>query len=253
MNASPPILLRFNEIVGLFDEPLHTSCRKFHFPYEPPNDKDPLSHYGVLSDGTFPDLSLEETDILRDVVIRWETRHTACPFGTRYDTIKAYATFFSENYYDHSSLTQIVPRPMSRYSSTCWSVGADTLMAVGHMSLGIVQILETLSGFWDPSMGSAFVLDPRFKFLQILEEHHDPSVSLLALQALQTRTSIAVKRINAYLRYLQMRYAPGEIDDSEAVESLYSMVSSERAVFGQESGEEELGKLLARPQYKLAI
>ncbi|THU81164.1 hypothetical protein K435DRAFT_873615 [Dendrothele bispora CBS 962.96] len=104
-------------------------------------------------------------------------------------------------------------------------------MAVGYMSLGIVQILETLSGFCNPSMGSVLVLDPRFKFLHILEEHHDPSVSLLALQALQTRTTIAIKRMNTYLHYLQ----------------------SERAVFSQDLRDKDLGKLLARPQYKLAI
>ncbi|KAK7461159.1 hypothetical protein VKT23_009086 [Stygiomarasmius scandens] len=70
---------------------------------------------------------------------------------------------------------------------------------------------------------------------------------------LQARTEVATKCIKHYLASIQSAFSVGIIPFSDDGSSLYSTVPSEWARFGKESGEIELAKLLARPQYAAAV
>ncbi|KAG6914710.1 hypothetical protein DXG01_015775 [Tephrocybe rancida] len=54
--------------VIMFDEPLHASVERFHHPYDPQRDDDPLLPYRAV-DGILPGKTAEETILLRDASI----------------------------------------------------------------------------------------------------------------------------------------------------------------------------------------
>jgi len=58
----------------VYEETLLESLTRCHHPWDPEEDDDPLTEYGV-EEGKLPGLSLEETMPIWDIVLRWIAPH----------------------------------------------------------------------------------------------------------------------------------------------------------------------------------
>ncbi|THU96576.1 hypothetical protein K435DRAFT_566004, partial [Dendrothele bispora CBS 962.96] len=211
---------------------------------------DVLVPFGVQDNGSMPGRSAEDSCLLRDAVIRWSNDMDVFPFGDRFLSVKDYALHFPSLYHDRSQLLEL---KQPNDNPTLYTIGIEPLRAIGHMVLGLNQVLDSLPQFIDSSQTVNFILDPHFLFIKALEIHLDPDVILVTLKGLQRRTKDATERIDMYLKRIQVTYAPSEFNPSEGAASIWSTAPSERCEFDHGSAEENMGKLFSRKDYGVDI
>ncbi|THV01515.1 hypothetical protein K435DRAFT_853653 [Dendrothele bispora CBS 962.96] len=246
----PHIFSKFHDVIPLFDEPLYSSISRYYAPFNHASDYDILLPFGVLENGSMPGRSAEDSCLLRDAITRWEGRMDVFPFGDRFSTVREFALQFPFSYVDRSQVLELT-QPDGKAS--LYTIGTESLRAIGHMVLALNQILEGLPLFIDSSQRINFVLDPNFLFLKALEIHGDPDVIVVTLKGLQMRTKGATERVDMYLKRIQVTYVPSETNPSEAAASFYSTTPSERLGFESGTAEENMGRLLSRSEYRNAI
>ncbi|KAK7459479.1 hypothetical protein VKT23_009462 [Stygiomarasmius scandens] len=246
----PLIFYKFKDVLLLYDEPLFSSVSRYYAPYSSAAHHDPLTPFGVHEDGRMPGRSMDDSCFLRETIIRWEHQMETFPFGDRFKSVKDYANHFPSLHFDYTSILEL-SRPNDQLS--LFSIGLEPLRSIGHLVLGLNQILDCLPKFIDSSQRSTFVLDQNFTLLKAIEIHRDPDVILASLKGLQIRTKVSLDRIDLYLRRIQLTYAPNFIEPSEADGSYYSTVASEQMEFIEGSAEDHLGKLFSRKDYSSAM
>ncbi|THU84833.1 hypothetical protein K435DRAFT_869882 [Dendrothele bispora CBS 962.96] len=134
------IFSKFKDVVPLFDEPIYSSISRYYAPFNHATDYDVLIPFGVLENGSMPGRSAEDSCLLRDAVIRWSNNMDVFPFGDRFLSVKDYALHFPSLYYDHSQLLEL-KQPDG--NPTLFTVGIESLHAIGHMVLGLNQVLDS--------------------------------------------------------------------------------------------------------------
>ncbi|KAJ3711425.1 hypothetical protein C8R42DRAFT_595460, partial [Lentinula raphanica] len=247
-----PRILAEESFVSARDEPLHASCIKLHPVFDPLDyEHDPLLAFGSVN-GLVPGLDQDNSDILREVIIRWTMPLiTEFPFGTMYQTIQSYVRSLPSLTFTESDFKRVDSKG-DEVSPWKWTLIHPHLNALTHAALGLNQILRALAKLHEPLIKNYFLFDPRFKFVRLLEGHHDLNVVKSAVECLKTRAGQSSARISDLLRMVKFN-AGVAIDDedygSEVGGTAFSTVSEVREQFGEDPGPVELGKLLLRPEY----
>ncbi|KAJ3730732.1 hypothetical protein C8R42DRAFT_637403 [Lentinula raphanica] len=250
-----PRILSERSFVTARDEPLSASCLKLHPVFNPlDSDDDPLKPFGVESGGLIPGHDLESTDMLRDAVIRWTyPTITEFPFGM-YECLRDFAAKLPELSITESDFEKVGGRK-DPTSQANWALSRPHLNSLTHAALGLNQVLRALEKFRDPLIKQYFILDPKFRFVQMLEGPKDLDILIAAVEGLKIRGRQAYTRVNDLFRLIKFELGILHTDsesNSEAGGTAFSTVSEVRDQFGQDSGPVELGKLLMRPEYAKA-
>ncbi|KAJ7092803.1 hypothetical protein B0H15DRAFT_741815, partial [Mycena belliarum] len=200
---------------------------------------DPLIFYGAVG-GELPSASLEATEILRDAVIRYQSPHRQFLWERLSELIAKVAEYDAENvallsHSDASSQAEYFTLPL------------NVLAEVAQAAVAVQQILDALHEFLGRKKATAFVLDPNFGFLYMLERCASEFELRFALSSLQLRLTRADRHIRSYLQRIRQIYTGRE--PSEALTSVDSTISEVREVFGTEPPTKELYRLLLRKDY----
>ncbi|KAJ3839883.1 hypothetical protein F5878DRAFT_659878, partial [Lentinula raphanica] len=250
-----PRILSERSFVTARDEPLSASCLKLHPIFDPLDlNNDPLKPFGVESGGLIPGHDLESTDMLRDAVIRWTyPTITEFPFGM-YECLRDFAAKLPELSITEADFEKVGGRE-DPTSQANWALSRPHLNSLTHAALGLNQVLRALEKFRDLSIKRYFILDPQFRFVQMLEGPKDLDILIAAVESLKIRGRQAYTRVNDLFRLIKFELGIAQTDsenDSEAGGTAFSTVSEVRDQFGMDSGLVELGKLLMRPEYARA-
>ncbi|KAJ7077982.1 hypothetical protein B0H15DRAFT_745164, partial [Mycena belliarum] len=226
--------------IPLYKEPLYASVARYHSAYDPSSDEeDPLSYYGA-SGGELPSTSMEATEILRDAVIRYQQPHRQFLWDRLSDLIAKVAGYDAE-------LVVLVSRVDPLSQSEYFNLSLSVLAEVANTVVAVQQILDALHTFLRRDKKSAFVLDPNYGFLYMLEKCASEFELRFALSSLQLRLTRADKHIRSYLQGIRTLYTGTE--PSETISSVDSTISEVREAFGSEPPTKELYRLLLRKDY----
>ncbi|KAJ7430924.1 hypothetical protein FB451DRAFT_1198540 [Mycena latifolia] len=245
MKDYPPLFKGPAAVFELYDEPLHSSVERYHELYDPESvlQYDPLVRFGAL-DGRLPNRSSEESIALRDVLIRYTSPHLELIWETLSDGIAGLLTL-----HHPSAFLRSLEREKGQPQLFC--ISPDILVVFGHICLAVQQVLDGLAQFLNKSDRQRFVLDPRHRFLLLMEGHDSRSEIAFAFLTLQTRLRNADIHIKNYLNSIQQIFT-NTISD-ERISSVDSTVSDVRSEFHRGATLPELYKLLARPDYAAAV
>ncbi|KAJ7084772.1 hypothetical protein B0H15DRAFT_741945, partial [Mycena belliarum] len=226
--------------IPLYQEPLYASVARYHSPYDPAADEeDPLAYYGAV-DGELPSTSLEASESLRDAIIRYQQPHRQFLWERLSDLIDKVAD------YDAETVT-LVSRTDLHTQTEYLCLSLNVLAEVAHAVVAVQQILDALHSFLRRKTSSAFVLDPHYGFLYMLEKCADEFELRFAFSSLQLRLKRADNHVRSYLGSIRFHYTG--VEPSEAVSSMDSTISEVREVFGTEPPTKELYRLLLRKDY----
>ncbi|KAJ3753431.1 hypothetical protein EV360DRAFT_87800 [Lentinula raphanica] len=249
-----PLIHPNNGFITARDEPLFTSCLKYHPVFDHSNPKDdPLIPFGIKNN-IILGLNLEQTNELREVLIRWTSPMiTEFPFGM-YNSLQSYVSSFPDVTFGHSDFKIVEESEDPRRQ--LWALQYEKLDAVTHMALGLNQVLRSLAKLRDPSVKHYFMFDTKFKFVSIPEGPYELNLLVTALAALKLHAEQSRIRIADLLRLVKFDAGIVGLEDgneSELAGTAFSTISEVREDFGEESAPLELGKLLSRPEYASAI
>ncbi|KAJ3765378.1 hypothetical protein FB446DRAFT_709511 [Lentinula raphanica] len=270
-----PLIHPNNGFITARDEPLFASYLKYHpiFDYLNPKD-DPLLPFGIKNNIVLG-LNLEQTNELREVLIRWTSPMiTEFPFGM-YKSLPSGKIYLGPGCPELPGDTPKIPGSLKtlklfQYLWEAWAFGGvsrlselrrwalqyEKLDAVTHMVLRLNQILRSLAKLRDPSIKHYFMFDTKFKFVSILEGPYELDLLVTAIAALKLRADQSRTRITDLLRLVKFNAGIVDLEDgneSELAGTAFSTISEVREDFGEESAPLELGKLLSRPKYASAI
>ncbi|KAJ7458100.1 hypothetical protein FB451DRAFT_1046838, partial [Mycena latifolia] len=245
MKDYPPLFKGPAAVFELYNEPLHSSVERYHELYDPESvlQYDPLVRFGAL-DGRLPNRSSEESIALRDVLIRYTSPHLELIWETLSDGIAGLLTL-----HHPSMFLRSLEREKGQPQLLC--ISPDILVVFGHICLAVQQVLNGLAQFLNKSDCQRFVLDPRHRFLLLMEGHDSRSEIAFAFLTLQTRLHNADIHIKNYLNSIQQIFT-NTISD-EQISSVDSTVSDVRSEFHRGATLPELYKLLAHPDYAAAV
>ncbi|KAF8217569.1 hypothetical protein K438DRAFT_1531477, partial [Mycena galopus ATCC 62051] len=142
-------------------------------------DGDPLIAYGAV-DSVLPGKTTEETIAFRDVIMRWTQPH----INLNWETLEEGINLFKEEKPSRHGL--LVFRHPDQVSST-YSLGAFFLERFAHFVLAATQILDRLNEFLGNPPQKRFQLDPKWKFMRIMELDGSRTVILMTFATLQLR------------------------------------------------------------------
>lgn len=228
--------------VKIHDEPLVASIARYSPRYDPLVDDDPLYAYGA-EDGILPGRSLAESMMFRDILVRWTTPHRLLLWVDLNESIKELQEIRPQK---HDLLGYADPS-----GSPMYSLGTMRLMTVGHQVLAIQQILNGLWSFLGLDKRNAFILDPDYKFLKLLEYHSSRTELVMTYGVLMTRLYIATIHIRKYLVAIKRTFRSDV--ESDLASSVDSTRPSVRSDFGSRPVMAELARMVARPDYGAVI
>ncbi|KAJ7101568.1 hypothetical protein B0H15DRAFT_745838, partial [Mycena belliarum] len=200
---------------------------------------DPLAFYGAVG-GELPSISLEETEILRDAVIRYQHQHRQFLWDRLSHLIAKIEGYDAEQVVLISRID-----PLTQAES--FNLSLAVLAEVANAVVAVQQILDALHTFLRKKRASAFVLDPNYGFLYMLEKCANEFELRFAFSSLQLRLVRADHHIRSYLQSIRSHFTG--IEPSEVISSVDSTVSEVREVFGSEPPTKELYRLLMRKDY----
>lgn len=120
-------------------------------------------------------------------------------------------------------------------------------MTLGHQVLAIQQILKGLWDFLGLDKRNAFVLDPDYKFLKLLEYHSSRTELIMTYGVLMSCLYIATIHIRKYLIAIKRTFRSDVEPDLES--SIDSTRPSVRSDYGSRPVLAELARMVARPDY----
>ncbi|PPQ78134.1 hypothetical protein CVT26_007526 [Gymnopilus dilepis] len=217
------------------NETLRSSVEHFVGLYDPDTDYDPLVEYGV-DKGVLPNRSLEETAILRDVLLRWTRPHAECLWADLSLHIENPATF--------KVSAEDVISYMNYDGITLYSILPERLYGIGHMVLALTQILHEMAEHSWLSSSAAFTVDPHYRLVRSLASQPTKERVLLAAPVLRERCINAVNHVRKYLNKLKSMF----LNRAEAfsVSSYDSSTPTERIALLDRSPSTLLVSLVAR-------
>ncbi|KAF8185764.1 hypothetical protein K438DRAFT_1596973, partial [Mycena galopus ATCC 62051] len=140
---------------------------------------DPLIAYGAV-DGLMLGKAPEETIAFCDVIMRWTQPHIKLNWETLEEGI---SQFKEEKPSKHALLVFKHPDQVSN----TYSLGAFILDCFAHLVLEATQILDGLNEFLGNPLQKCFLLDPEWKFMQVMELDGSCTVILMMFAMLQMR------------------------------------------------------------------
>ncbi|KAJ7179742.1 hypothetical protein C8R46DRAFT_854089, partial [Mycena filopes] len=198
---------------------------------------DPLIAYGA-EDGRLVDRTLQESELLRRVVMRWEMPHRLWAWNSLEEGVAEFAA------------VHITQQDLVGYRTadgiSLYSLNPHMLERLAQLVLAIHQVLKGLYRFMRVRANSQFLIDPEWKFLRFTEENMSRSLLLMNFSTLQFRLTQAVKHIKRQLNSVKKVFGGEGLDTISTIDSTRSSVRSD---FGKDETRVELGKLLARPNY----
>ncbi|KAG6913039.1 hypothetical protein DXG01_010265, partial [Tephrocybe rancida] len=221
------------------DEPIACSVYRYHVPWDPATEYDPIVHYGAV-DGIIPGRSKEESDLVRDILIRWSSPHKDCLWTDMNTALKDFSKI---------SISLRDLKPYDGGEKTVYALNKPRLNEIAQVSLAVHQVLDAFAAFMYSSSKYRFQYDPGYQLLRMLAVHSSRTEILLAWTALQRRTAVAALHIKNYFKSFDRIFRHPE--DLESMSSHDSTVSSIRSAFGHYSPQTELRGLLNRPDYRV--
>ncbi|KAJ7081400.1 hypothetical protein B0H15DRAFT_803711 [Mycena belliarum] len=231
--------------IDLFHEPLFVSVERLHLAYDPnsSSQEDPLMPFGA-SGGELPGTDPASTLMLRDAVIRYQHRERHYSWNFLSELIKEVAGF-------DASAGIVMPTVVPDTNAHAWSLNLHWLSRTAHAVFAVQQILDALHQFLGHSLTSArFIVDPRFALVYTLEAGPNQWEVRFALSSLQLRLVRADSHIAQQLRGIRQTLT-GHLpdDDDEPVSSVDSSITAVREEYGTGSAQQELYRLINRPDY----
>ncbi|KAJ7184080.1 hypothetical protein C8R46DRAFT_1026092 [Mycena filopes] len=240
-NGAPRFFKKSGRSIDLYDEPLSAAVARYHFVYDPQDTEtdDSLLYYGVV-DGQLPGRSVASTNLLRDVITRYQEPHN----NFEWDNLPSLvAKVFA---FECSSVKVVrVINPVDHTDSYCLDL--PLLAAVGHAVLAVQQILDGIRSFSTPNPRRRFEVDTNFTYLRMLEDRVSKTELRFALSVLQLRLDRANGHICANLSGIRETLTGQAF--SESVSSVVSTISEVRAAYGTGEPSQQLYRMLARKDY----
>ncbi|KAJ7184052.1 hypothetical protein C8R46DRAFT_1026066 [Mycena filopes] len=240
-NTASRFFKKSGRSIELYDEPLSAAVARYHFVYDPQDTEtdDSLLYYGVV-DGQLPGRSVASTNLLRDVITRYQEPHN----NFEWDNLPALiAKVFA---FECSSVKVVrVINPIDHTDSYCLDL--PLLAAVGHAVLAVQQILDGIRSFSTPNPRRRFEVDTNFTYLRMLEDRVSKTELRFALSVLQLRLDRANGHIRANLSGIRETLTGQAF--SESVSSVVSTISEVRAAYGAGEPSQQLYRMPARKDY----
>ncbi|KAJ6547274.1 hypothetical protein B0H19DRAFT_1266213 [Mycena capillaripes] len=238
-----PFFSGFGCSIDLFNESLSAAVECDHVPYNPhsPSDEDLLLFYGVHQ-GEVLGFDHASTLALRDVAIRYQHQHRAFVWEHLSDLIQSAVQI------DASSFS-VVPTVNPETTEHCFSLNLLQLSAMAHAVVAVQQILEALHAFLGRDPATSFSIDPRYRFLYMLEACPSRTELRFVFSSLQMRLGRLDQHIHTYLKGIRETLIGTSETLSESLASVESTISDVRREFGTQPPQKELYRLIAHPDY----
>ncbi|KAG6913792.1 hypothetical protein DXG01_004291 [Tephrocybe rancida] len=159
------------------DKPLSALVARYHAPFDPLVDYDPLIVYGAIN-GVLPGKTSEESIKLRDAIIQWTRPHLALLWASLPEAI--------EDMRKHLPL-ETVKR--------------------GQILLAVMQILETMNRFAKGKKTHAYRLDPGYRNLRLMGKSEVTGEVIITYIFLGKRLSLTSNHIGTYFNAICRTYS----------------------------------------------
>ena len=239
--ASPSFHSVFYDIeaaknIPIWVEPISESAIRMFGAFNPAVDEDVLVPLGAV-DGVLPGRSKHECDRLRNAVeMVYKT-----PRDCRWEFLGSAIKDFAAHNISKNDLVRHTGQGVT------YGVERNQLLTAAQVVVTVDQVLQVLAEFFRKQERERFVLDQGFSFLRLLACHSSRTEILATYRVLQYRTTVASKHLVREINSLTRMY--GSEADKMSISSYESSRSSFRSLFGNGSARNEVGRLLARPEY----
>ncbi|KAJ7185052.1 hypothetical protein C8R46DRAFT_1026867 [Mycena filopes] len=218
-----------------------TARERYHYVYDAreENMDDPLLYYGAV-DGLLPGKSAAQSNLLRDVVIRYDERHRNFEW-------EDLSSLIASIYRVESSAAKVfsIADPTNGRKGYCLDL--RLLSLVGHAVVAVQQILDSINAFSTPSPRRRFEVDTGFMYLRMLEDLASKTELRFVLSVLQLRLDQADTHIRAHLSGIRETLTGQAF--TETLDSVVSTVSEVREKYGSGTPSQQLYRLMARHDY----
>ncbi|KAF7291192.1 TY3B-TY3B protein [Mycena indigotica] len=241
VNTLTPIFSRAGRSIDVFtDEALFQSVARLHTSFDPEQDDDLLTLFGIEGEGASPWFNAERADQLRDILRRFGYPHTLLAWENLAEAVEEVRTLRSED-------VSLVDRGSTVDGNDLLGIPISTLTLLAHVTVAAQQILANLTTFAARNVRSSFMVDVGYSFLTILEGHSDATTILGTLGVLQLRLSRAVVHIRKQLNEIRRNLTGVEV---ESIASTNSTLSEVRHKYGAVPAEQEVWRIIARKDYR---
>ncbi|KAG6913907.1 hypothetical protein DXG01_003617 [Tephrocybe rancida] len=240
----PDILrnLLMPEEMHIPEEPLCASIARYHPPFDPLVDDDPLLQFGAI-DGILPGKTSKESIELQGAVICWTQPHLGLIWATLPEAIEDMTQRPpQENQLQHYFNSAGRKEPTHFYTAS-----PQVLYKVGQIILVVTQILDMMNQFVKGKKTHAYKLDPGFRNLRLMGRSEVAGEVIITYIFLGKQLSMALNRIKTYFNAIQRTYT--NLLDVESVASFDSTNSDIRSNFAIFTPQTELAKLATCPSY----
>ncbi|KAG6904563.1 hypothetical protein DXG01_009037, partial [Tephrocybe rancida] len=147
------------------DKPISMLVARYHAPFNPLVDYDPLIAYGVIN-GVLPSKTSEESIELRDAVIRWTRPHLGLLWALLLEAIEdmrknpPLESQLQAYYYNASA--------SGKEATLFYTASPQVLHETGQILLAVTQILETMNRFAKGKKTHVYRLDPGYQNLRLM-------------------------------------------------------------------------------------
>ncbi|KAG6914322.1 hypothetical protein DXG01_001092 [Tephrocybe rancida] len=161
----PDILrnLLMPEEMSIPEEPLCASVARYHPPFDPLVDDDPLLQFGAV-DGILLGKTSEESIELWDVVIRWTQPHLGLIWATLPEAIEDMIQHPPQK----NQLQHYFDSTGGMEPSRFYAASPQILYEVGQIILAVTQILDRMNHFVKGKKAHAYKLDLGFCNLRLM-------------------------------------------------------------------------------------
>ncbi|KAJ7758407.1 hypothetical protein B0H16DRAFT_1252139, partial [Mycena metata] len=225
--------------IEIYNKDLPASIMRYHSRYDPLTDHNPLTSFGA-NDHVMPGKIVEETAVLRDMLLHLQTAHRKWFWDTLDQAVKALVQIKFTKY------DLMVFGEKTKGVTVHYCLNHVNLEQFAHVCLAVHQVLEGLYEFMNKSGSARFPLDHEWKLLRLLKENLSRSTILMTCATLQMRLERAMRHVHIYLDSIRRVNTGQGLNTLSSVDSTRSSVRSD---YGRDYPEYELAKLLSRPNY----
>ncbi|KAG6905545.1 hypothetical protein DXG01_002080 [Tephrocybe rancida] len=192
------------EGMNIPDEPLSASVARYHAPFDPLVDYDPLLAYGAI-DGVLPGKTGEESIELRDAIIRWTHPHLGLVWASLPEAIEdmqkhpPLESQLQTHYYNAGANDE--------EATLFYTASPQVLHEIGQILLPVTQILETMNRFAKGKKTHAYRLDPGYRNLRLMGKSEVAGEVIITYLFLGKRLSLASNHIKTYFNAIRRTYS----------------------------------------------
>ncbi|KAG6905595.1 hypothetical protein DXG01_001778 [Tephrocybe rancida] len=123
--------------VQLNNEPITCSVYRYHVPWDPATEYDPIIHYGAV-DGIILGRSKEESDLVHDILICWSSPPKDCLWTDMNMALKDFSKI---------SISLHDLKPYDGGKKTVYALNKPWLNEIAQVSLAVHQVLDAFAAF----------------------------------------------------------------------------------------------------------